>query len=108
MIPVILLSGFLQVASILEHNCNQTEETTSPLPTGVLCALKSKDVVLILSLVQSCGLELEKSSCQFTWDSTVVPQLSALYGCLIGMQLLADPRPGLSRTVPEEETLICP
>lgn len=91
----------------MEHNCNQTEETTSPLPTGVLCALKSEDEVLILNLVQGCGLELEKSGCQLPWDPTVVPQLSALYACLTGLQLLADPSPGLSRTVPEAETLIC-
>lgn len=96
------------VASILEQNCNQVEEITSPLPTGVLCALKSEDVILILSLVQGCGLELEQSGCQLTWDPTVVPQLSALYGCLTGLQLLADPCPGLSRTVSEEETPICP
>lgn len=75
---------------------------------GVLCALKSEDVILILSLVQGCGLELEQSGCQLTWDPTVVPQLSALYGCLTGLQLLADPCPGLSRTVSEEETPICP
>jgi hypothetical protein len=106
--PTILLSCFLQVASILEQNCNQVEEITSPLPTGVLCALKSEDVILILSLVQGCGLELEQSGCQLTWDPTVVPQLSALYGCLTGLQLLADPCPGLSRTVSEEETPICP
>lgn len=105
-----LLSGLLQVTSVLECNCNQMEETTCPLPTGVLSALKSEDVVLLLSLVQSCGLELEQSqsSCQLTWDPTVAPQLSALYGSLSGLQLLADPSPGLSRTVPEEEALICP
>ncbi|XP_051058426.1 gasdermin-A [Phodopus roborovskii] len=100
--------GFREVASILEHYCNQMEETTCPLPTGVLCALKSEDVVILLSLVQSCGLELEQSSCQLAWDPTVVPQLSALYGSLSGLQLLADASPGLSRTVPEEGALICP
>lgn len=105
--PVFLLSGLLQVASILEQNWSKMEETTCPLPTGVLSALKSEDVVLILSLVQSCGLELEleQPSCQLTWDPTVMPQLSALYGCLTGMQLLADLSPGLSS---EEGTLICP
>lgn len=87
----------------MEHNWNQMEEATSPLPK----ALKSEAVVIILSLVQGCGLELEESGCQLTWDPTAVPQLSALYGCLTGLQLLADPNPGLSRTVPEEETLIC-
>ncbi|XP_031214808.1 gasdermin-A-like isoform X2 [Mastomys coucha] len=81
------------VASILEHNWNQMEEATSPLPKGVLCALKSETVVIILSLVQGCGLELEESGCQLTWDPTAVPQLSALYGCLTGLQLLADPNP---------------
>ncbi|XP_040586429.1 gasdermin-A-like isoform X2 [Mesocricetus auratus] len=96
------------VASILERNCNQMEETTRPLPTGGLCALKSEDVVLLLNLVQSCGLALEQPSGQLTWDPTVVPQLSALYGSLSGLQLLADPSPGLSRTVPEEGALICP
>lgn len=93
----------------MECNCDQMEEATSLLPTGVLGALKSEDVLLILSLVEGCGLELEKSGCQLTWDPTAVPQLSALYGCLTGLQLLADPNLGLSRTVvPEEETLICP
>lgn len=108
MVPIVLLCGFLQVASILEDNYNQMEETTYSLPIGVLCALKSKDVVLILSLVLSCGLELEKSSCQLTWDPTLVPQLSALYGCLTRLQPLADPSAGPSRTVPKEGTLICP
>ncbi|XP_015854324.3 gasdermin-A-like [Peromyscus maniculatus bairdii] len=99
------------VASILEQNWSKMEETTCPLPTGVLSALKSENVVLILSLVQSCGLELEleleleQPSCQLTWDPTVMPQLSALYGYLTGMQLLADLSPGLSS---EEGTLICP
>nr|XP_048313367.1 gasdermin-A-like [Myodes glareolus] len=96
------------VATILEHNWNQMEETTCPLPAGVLCALKSEDVVLIISLVQSCGLQLEQPSCQLTWDPTVMPQLSALYGCLTGLQLLADLSPGLSTTVLPEGTLICP
>lgn len=96
MVPEFLLSSLLQVASILEHNWNQMEETTCPLPAGVLCALKSEDVVLILSLVQSCGLQLEQPSCQLTWDPIVMPQLSALYGCLTGLQLLADLSPGLS------------
>ncbi|XP_051016471.1 gasdermin-D-like [Acomys russatus] len=90
------------VASILEHNYNQMEETTYSLPIEVLCALKSEDVALILGLVQSCGLELDKSSCQLTWDPTVAPQVSALYGCLTGLQLLVDPSPGPSRTVPKE------
>ncbi|KAM7317115.1 hypothetical protein ACRRTK_023417 [Alexandromys fortis] len=72
------------------------------LAAGVLCALKSEDVVLILSLVQSCGLQLEQPSCQLTWDPTVMPQLSALYGCLTGLQLLADLSPGLSTTVSPE------
>lgn len=107
MVPVFLLSSLLQVASILEHNWNQMEEMTCPLPAGVLCALKNVDVVLIISLVQSCGLQLEQPSCQLTWDPTVMPQLSALYGCLTGLQLLADLSPGLSTTVPPEGTLIC-
>lgn len=102
MVPEFLLSSLLQVVSILEHNWNQMEETTCPLPAGVLCALKSEDVVLILSLVQSCGLQLEQPSCQLTWDPTVMPQLSALYGCLTGLQLLADLSPGLSTTVSPE------
>ncbi|KAL1767725.1 gasdermin domain containing protein RGD1359449 isoform X1 [Sigmodon hispidus] len=93
------------VSSILEHNYDQIEETAYPLPTGVLCTLKSEDVVLILSLVQSCGLELEQTNCQLTWDPTVMPQLSALYGCLTGLQLLAVPNPRLSS---EDGTLICP
>ncbi|XP_055482641.1 gasdermin-A-like [Psammomys obesus] len=104
-----ILSEELQlVASILEHNCDQKEETNYPLPKGIFCPLKCEDVVLILNLVQSCGLELDESGCHITWDPTVAPQLSALYGCLTGLKLLADSSTGSSKTVPEEGTPICP
>lgn len=106
MVPV--LSVFLQVSSILEHTCDRMEESTCPLPTGIFCTLKCEDVVLILNLLQSCGLELNESRCQLTWDSTVVPQLSALYACLTGLKLLADSSTRLSKSVPEEGTMVCP
>lgn len=88
-----ILGGSLQVVSILEPNFNQMEETTFSLPLEVLSSVQSEDAVLSLSLVESCGLELKAPSQQLTWDPDVVPQLSALYGSLAGLQMLAAPSP---------------
>lgn len=49
----------MQVESILEPNFSQMEETTFCLPLEVLSSLQSEDVSLSLSLVESCGLELQ-------------------------------------------------
>ncbi|XP_058420465.1 gasdermin-A-like [Diceros bicornis minor] len=81
------------VESILEPNFNQMEETTFSLPPEVLSSLQSEDAALTLGLVESCGLELQGPGTQLIWDPDVVPQLSALYGSLVGLQLLADPSP---------------
>lgn len=85
--------GSLQVASILEPNFNCTEETTVFLPPQVLSSLQSEDAVLTRSLVESCGLQLGGPGHQLAWDPDVVPQLSALYVSLAGLQLLAYPGP---------------
>ncbi|XP_004409894.1 PREDICTED: gasdermin-A3-like [Odobenus rosmarus divergens] len=81
------------VASILQPNFNQMEETTFSLPLEVLSSLQSEDAALSLSLVESCGLELQGTSQQLMWDPDLVPQLSALYGSLTGLQMLAAPSP---------------
>ncbi|XP_035582972.1 gasdermin-C-like [Zalophus californianus] len=81
------------VASILEPNFNQMEETTFSLPLEVLSSLQSEDAALSLSLVESCGLELQGPSQRLMWDPDLVPQLSALYGSLAGLQMLAAPSP---------------
>uniref|UniRef100_A0A8D1CQM9 Gasdermin-A-like n=1 Tax=Sus scrofa TaxID=9823 RepID=A0A8D1CQM9_PIG len=81
------------VASILEPNFNCTEETTVFLPPQVLSSLQSEDAVLTRSLVESCGLQLGGPGHQLAWDPDVVPQLSALYVSLAGLQLLAYPGP---------------
>ncbi|KAM9626805.1 gasdermin-A-like [Trichechus inunguis] len=90
------------VASMLEANFNQMEETTVSLPPEVLSSLQSEDAALALSLVQSCGLEMQGPGLQLVWDPEVVPQLSALYGALAGLQLLACPGPGPSTLLLEE------
>nr|XP_008541922.1 PREDICTED: gasdermin-A-like [Equus przewalskii] len=81
------------VESILEANFNQMEETPFSLPREVLSSLQSEDAALTLSLVESCGLELQGPGHQLLWDPDVVPQLSALYGSLAGLQLVANPSP---------------
>ncbi|CAI9155102.1 unnamed protein product [Rangifer tarandus platyrhynchus] len=48
---------------------------------------------LTRSLVESCGLELRGPGHGVTWDPGAVPQLSALYASLAGLQLLAEPSP---------------
>ncbi|XP_073748774.1 gasdermin-C [Callorhinus ursinus] len=53
----------------------------------------SEDAALSLSLVESCGLELQGPSQRLMWDPDLVPQLSALYGSLAGLQMLAAPSP---------------
>lgn len=88
-----ILGGSLQVESILEANFNQMEETPFSLPREVLSSLQSEDAALTLSLVESCGLELQGPGHQLLWDPDVVPQLSALYGSLAGLQLVANPSP---------------
>lgn len=88
-----ILGGSLQVESILEANFNQMEETPFSLPREVLSSLQSEDAALTLSLVENCGLELQGPGHQLLWDPDVVPQLSALYGSLAGLQLLANPSP---------------
>ncbi|XP_051700788.2 gasdermin-C isoform X1 [Oryctolagus cuniculus] len=95
------------VASILEANFTQREEARCSLPPEVLSALPSEAVVLALSLLESCGLELQGPGCQLSWDPAAVPQVSALYGCLEGLQLLAGPSPGPSQPVSEEEVTSC-
>ncbi|XP_054947188.1 uncharacterized protein [Physeter macrocephalus] len=81
------------VASILEPNFNQTEETTFSLPPEVLSSLQSEDVALTRSLVEGCELEPQGPGRQLTWDPGMVPQPSALYVSLAGLQLLAAPGP---------------
>lgn len=83
----------MQVASILEPNFNQMEETTCSLPLEVLSSLQSEDAALSLSLAESCGLELQGPSQQLMWDPDLVAQLSALYGSLAGLQMPAAPSP---------------
>eukprot|EP00070_Physeter_catodon_P001063 XP_007102037.1 gasdermin-A-like [Physeter catodon] len=93
-VPHRLLKGILQqVASILEPNFNQTEETTFSLPPEVLSSLQSEDVALTRSLVEGCELEPQGPGRQLTWDPGMVPQPSALYVSLAGLQLLAAPGP---------------
>ncbi|XP_049710575.1 gasdermin-A-like [Elephas maximus indicus] len=89
------------MASILEGNFNQMEETAVSLRQDVLSSLQSEDAALTLSLVQSCGLE-QGPSLQLVWDPEALPQLSALCGALAGLQLLACPGPRPSRLMPEE------
>ncbi|XP_032465469.1 uncharacterized protein LOC116742251 [Phocoena sinus] len=48
---------------------------------------------LELSLVGGCELEPQGPGRQLTWDPGMVPQLSALYMSLTGLQLLAAPGP---------------
>ncbi|XP_054980445.1 gasdermin-A-like [Sorex araneus] len=81
------------VVSILKTTFDLREETTvpAPLPPGALSSLPEEDAALALSLLESCGLELQGSSHRLTWDPDVLPQLSALYGALEGLQLLASP-----------------
>uniref|UniRef100_G3T262 Gasdermin D n=1 Tax=Loxodonta africana TaxID=9785 RepID=G3T262_LOXAF len=80
------------VASILEGNFNQMEETAVSLRQDVLSSLQSEDAALTLSLVQSCELE-QGPSLQLVWDPEALLQLSALCGALAGLQLLACPGP---------------
>ncbi|EPY77828.1 hypothetical protein CB1_001179043 [Camelus ferus] len=81
------------VASILGPNFNQMEETTFslPWPSSPPCRVR------IWSSPRACG-ELRAAAAgagyQLTWDPDVVPQLSALYVTLAGLQPLADPSPG--------------
>ncbi|XP_064123740.1 gasdermin-A-like [Loxodonta africana] len=89
------------VASILEGNFNQMEETAVSLRQDVLSSLQSEDAALTLSLVQSCELE-QGPSLQLVWDPEALLQLSALCGALAGLQLLACPGPRPSRLMPEE------
>lgn len=95
------------VESILEANFNQMEETPFSLPREVLSSLQSEDAALTLSLVESCGLELQGPGHQLLWDPDVVPQLSALYGSLAGLQLWPTPalRPPL--LMPEKGATSC-
>lgn len=62
------LGDSLQVASILEPNFNQLEETTFSLPPEVLSSLQSEDVALTRSLVEGCELEPQGPGRQLTWD----------------------------------------
>ena len=87
-----------QVASILEPNYNQMEETGFSLPPEVLSWLQHEDAALTWSLVESCGLELRGPGHPVTRDPEVVPQLSALYASLAGLQLLAEPSPTALQT----------
>ncbi|XP_070238912.1 gasdermin-D-like [Bos mutus] len=86
------------VASILEPNYNQMEETGFSLPPEVLSWLQHEDAALTWSLVESCGLELRGPGHPVTRDPEVVPQLSALYASLAGLQLLAEPSPTALQT----------
>ena len=83
------------MASILELNYNQMEETGFSLTPEVLSWLQREDAALTRSLVESCGLKLRGPGHPVTRDPEVVPQLSALYASLAGLQLLAEP--GLGR-----------
>ncbi|XP_062045836.1 gasdermin-C [Lepus europaeus] len=82
------------VASILEPNFSQMEEARFSLPPEVLSALPSEAVALAFSLLENCGLELQGPGCQLSWDPAAVPQVSALHGCLEGLQLLAGSSQG--------------
>ncbi|XP_055987738.1 gasdermin-A-like [Sorex fumeus] len=81
------------VVNILKATFDLREETTVPIPVPpeALSSLPKEDAALALSLVESCGLELQGFSHPLTWDPDVLPQLSALYGALEGLQLLASP-----------------
>lgn len=92
--PLFILIGSLQVASILEPNFSQMEEARFSLPPEVLSALPSEAVALAFSLLENCGLELQGPGCQLSWDPAAVPQVSALHGCLEGLQLLAGSSQG--------------
>lgn len=81
------------MASILEPNYNQMEETGFSLTPEVLSWLQREDAALTRSLVESCGLKLRGPGHPVTRDPEVVPQLSALYASLAGLQLLAEPSP---------------
>ncbi|XP_070659104.1 gasdermin-D-like [Bos indicus] len=88
----------VEVASILEPNYNQMEETGFSLPPEVLSWLQHEDAALTWSLVESCGLELGGPGHPVTRDPEVVLQLSALYASLAGLQLLAEPSPTALQT----------
>ena len=79
------------MASILEPNYKQMEDTGFSPPPEVLSWLQRAH--LTRSLVESCGLQLRGPGHPVTPDPGAVPQLSALYASLAGLQLLAEPSP---------------
>lgn len=81
------------MASILEPNYNQMEDTGFSPPPEVLSWLQREHAALTRSLVESCGLELRGPGHPVTRGPEAVPQLSALYAPLAGLQLLAEPSP---------------
>lgn len=87
-----------QVVSILKVTFDLKDEAPFSLTLEALSALPKEDAALALSLVESCGLELRGSVRPLTWDPDVLPQLSALYGVLEGLKLLASPCAGAQQT----------
>lgn len=82
------------MVSILKVTFDLRDEAPFSLPSETMSALPKEDAALALSLVESCGLELRGTVRPLTWDPDVLPQLSALYGALEGLKLLASPCAG--------------
>ncbi|XP_006830902.1 PREDICTED: gasdermin-A-like [Chrysochloris asiatica] len=96
---VLYLLGALVVLSDTEHCLLAQSLERHIVPQHLELG---EDAALVLSLVQSCGLGRQGSGLQLIWDPEAIPQLSALYGVLTGLQLLDSLTPRPSR-LPSEE-----
>ncbi|XP_031207736.1 gasdermin-A-like isoform X2 [Mastomys coucha] len=78
------------VESILEQNFLQDKEGVFPLRPDLLSSLREEELILItLALVELSGLEVQRSSLQYTWDPDALPHLCVLYAGLSLLQLLS-------------------
>ena len=77
------LGDSLQVASILEADFNQMEETTFSLPPAMLSSLQSGDVALTRSLVEGCELEAQGPAANSpgTWCHSCLRSTCPSQGC---------------------------
>lgn len=78
--------------------CPTAQLVTFSLPLEFYLTLPSGAMVLDLSLLESCGLEPQEPNQQLT-GSLLRCYKSAVYACLVGLQLLAGPSLGPSWSV---------
>ncbi|XP_041499976.1 gasdermin-A-like isoform X2 [Microtus oregoni] len=77
------------VESTMEQNFLQDKEGVFPLRPDLLSSLGEEELTLTEALVGLSGLEVQRSSPQYTWDPDTLPRLCALYAGLSFLQLLS-------------------